>query len=78
MMASMTFVRKFDKYLRNKVNLRDSIAATGLVILHNLDSNHSFFILYDLEIREIRWLTFKNNRAPLLGYIKPSILFEGH
>ena len=40
-----------DKSLENKANLRDLIAATGLVILLKLDSNHWFFILYDLEIK---------------------------
>ena len=39
--------------------MRDSIAATSLVILLKLDSNRRFFILYDLEIR-----LMKNNRAP--------------
>ena len=35
----------------NIANLRDLIAATGLVILLKLDSNNLFFMLYDLEIR---------------------------
>ena len=44
----------------NKANLRDLIAATGLVILLKLDSNCRFFSLCDLEIG---WMTQKNNRA---------------
>ena len=47
----------------NKANLRDLIAATGLVILLKLDSNHWFFSPCHLEIW---WMTLKNNRAPLL------------
>ena len=35
---------------KNNTNLRDLIAATGLVILLKLDSNHRFFSLCDLEI----------------------------
>ena len=38
----------------NKANLRDLIAATGLVILLELDSNHWFFSPCDLEIW---WMT---------------------
>ena len=34
----------------NKANLRDLIAATGLVILLKLDSNHRFFSPCDLWI----------------------------
>ena len=34
----------------NKANLRDLIAATGLVILLKLDSNSRFFSPCDLEI----------------------------
>ena len=51
----------------NKANLRDQIAATGLVILFKLDSNRPFFSLCDLEIW---WMTSKNSRAPLLHHIK--------
>ena len=51
----------------NKANLRDLIAATGLVILLKLDWNCQFFSLCDLEIS---WMTSKNYRAPLLHYIK--------
>ena len=35
---------------KNKANLRDLIAASGLANLLKFDSNHLFFILYDLEI----------------------------
>ena len=45
----------------------DLIAATGLVILYKFDPNHRFFSPRDLEI----WcMTSKNDRAPLLYYIK--------
>ena len=53
--------------LLNKTNLRDLIAATGLVILLKLDLNRRFFSPCDLEIW---WMTPKNNRAPLLCYSK--------
>ena len=73
----------------NKANLRDLIAATGLVILLKLDSigrffsretpnlgqNRRFFEPSDLEI----WrMTFKNNRAPLLCYFKLCAAFHSH
>ena len=48
------------KNFGNKANLRDLIAATGLVILLKLDSNHRFFSPCDLEIW---WSTSKNSRA---------------
>ena len=51
----------------NKANLRDLIAATGLVILLKLDSNRRFFNPCDLEIW---WMTSKNYRALLLHCIK--------
>ena len=51
----------------NKANLRDLIAATSLVILLKLDSNHRFSSPCDLKVL---WMTPKNNRAPLLCYIK--------
>ena len=47
---------------KNKVNLRDLIAATGLVILLKFDPNHRFFSPCDLEIW---WMTSKNYRATL-------------
>ena len=47
----------------NKANLRDLIAASGLVILFKLDSNNRFLGPHDLEM----WfMTSKNNRSPLL------------
>ena len=36
---------------KNKANLGDLIAATGLVIVLKLDSKNWFFSLYDPEIR---------------------------
>ena len=45
----------------NKANLRDLIAATGLVILLKLDSNHGFFSPYDFEVW---WMTLK-----IIGHI---------
>ena len=62
-------------YKFNKANLRDLIAATGLVILLKLDSNHRFFSPCDLEIW---WMTLKNNRAPLLRYFKLFASFRSH
>ena len=59
----------------NKANLRDLIAATGLVILLKFDPNHRFFRLCDLEIS---WMTLENNRAPLLYYIKLCASFQIH
>ena len=55
------------KNKQGKSNLRDLIAATGLVILPKLDSNCQFFSRCDLEIW---WVTSKNYRAPLLHDIK--------
>ena len=48
----------------NKANLRDLIAATGLVILLKLDLNHRFFSPCDLEIW---WMT--PNKANLRDLI---------
>ena len=59
----------------NKANLRDLIAATGLIILLKLDSNRRFFSPCDLEIW---WMTKKNNRAPLLCYFKLFASFRSH
>ena len=59
----------------NKANLRDLIAATELVILLKLDSNHRFFSLCELGIW---WMTWKNYRAPLLYYIKLCASFYSH
>ena len=59
----------------NKTNLRDFIAATGLVILFKLDLNLWFFSLCDLEIW---WKTSKNNSAPILNYIKLCASFQSY
>ena len=59
----------------NKANLRDLIAATGLVILLKFDVIHRFLSPCDLEI----WcITLENNRAPLLYYIKLCASFHTH
>ena len=61
--------------ISNKTNLRDLIAATGLVILLKFDPNHRFFSLCDLEI----WcMTSKNNKVPLLYHIKLCVSFQIH
>ena len=52
----------------NKANLRDLIAATGLVILLKVDSTHRIF----------KFDGSKNNRAPLLYYIKFCASFQNH
>ena len=65
----------YNKIKRNKANLRDLIAATGLVILVKLDSNRRILSPCDLEIW---WMTLKNNRAPLLYYIKLCASFRSH
>ena len=54
---------------------RDLRAATGLVILLKLDSDRWLFSPCDLQIW---WITPKNNRAPLLYYIKLCALFQIH
>ena len=59
----------------NKANLRDLIAATGLVILLKLDLNCRFFSPCDLDIW---WMTPKNKRAPLLCYFKLFASFRSH
>ena len=65
----------FFKQCHHKANLRDLIAATGLVILLKLDWNHRLFSPWDLEI----WrMTSKNNKAPLLYYIKLCASFQIH
>ena len=61
--------------VRNKANLRDLIAATGLVILLKFDPNHRFFVPCDLEIW---WMALENNRAPLLYNIKLCASFQIH
>ena len=62
-------------HLNNKSNLRDLIAATGLVILLKLDSNRRFFSPCDLEIW---WMTLKNNRESLLCCFKLCATFHSH
>ena len=54
----------------NKANLRDLIAATGLVILLKMDSNRRFFSPCDLEIW---WMTSNNYRAPLLEILHQAL-----
>ena len=71
---SMDIIKKKIKK-QNKANLRDLIAATGLVILLKFDPNHRFFVPCDLEIW---WMTLENNRAPLLNYIKLCLSFQMH
>ena len=60
---------------KNKANLRDLIASTGLVILLKLESNRRVFRPNDLEIW---WITSKKDRAPLLCYIKFCASFQIH
>ena len=66
---------KCTTWIHNKANLRDLIAATGLVILLKLDSNDRFFSLCYLEIW---WMTFKNNKTLLLYHIKRCVSFQSH
>ena len=69
----MHFRKNYGKI--NKANLKDLIAATGLVILLNFDPNHRIVSPCDLEI----WcMTSKNNRTPLLYYIKLCVSFQIH
>ena len=56
-------------------NLRDLIAATGLVILLKWDSNRQNFSPCDIEIW---WMTLKNNRTSLLYYVKLCTSFQIH
>ena len=59
----------------NKASLRNLISATSLVILLKLDPNRQFFSPCDLII----WrLTFENNRASFLNYIKLFASFQSH
>ena len=62
-------------FIHNKTNLRDLIAATCLVVLLKLDSNHQLISPCDLEFW---WMTSKNNKAPLLYYIKLCAPFQIH
>ena len=63
------------RYSINKANLRDLIAANGLVILLKLDWNRRFFSQCDLEIL---WVTPRNNKTPLLYYTKLCASFQIH
>ena len=76
-MHSSSITKWSPKYwaIKNKANLRDLIAVTGLVILLKLDSNRRFFSPCDIEIW---WMTPKNNRAPLLYYFKVFASFQIH
>ena len=72
-LASNFRCNTFEDYICNKANLRDLIAATGLVILLKLDSNCWFLRQCDLEIW---WMTPKNNTAPLLYHIRLCASFQ--
>ena len=61
--------------MSNKANLRDLIAATGLVILLKLDSNRLLISPCDLEIW---WMISKTSKAPLLYYVKLCAPFQIH
>ena len=58
----------------NKANLRDLIAATGLVISNWIQISQ-YFRPCDSEIW---WMTLKNNRALLLYYVKLCASFQIH
>ena len=69
------FIELLGRSLKNKANLRDLIAVTGLVISIKLDSNRQFSgpgwssnLMDDLKI----------NRAPLLCYVKLCASFHSH
>ena len=72
----MWFQWKLFKKIDNKANLRDLTAATSLVILLKLDSNHRFFSPCDSSnlMNDLK----KHNRAPLLYYIKLCASFHNH
>ena len=63
------------KITGNKANLRDLIAATGLVILLKIGFKSSIFCPCNLKIW---WMTSKNNRAPHLYYTKHCASFQCH
>ena len=73
--TELTLFQDSNGLFHNKANLRDLIAATGLVILLKLDSNCRFFSPCDLKIW---WTTPKNNSAPLPCYLKLFASFRGH
>ena len=64
---------EWTRFCDNKANLRDLIAATGLVILLKFHPNHRFFSPCDFEIW---WMTLKKNRAPFVYYIKLRASFQ--
>ena len=59
----------------NKANLRDLIAATGLVILFKIGFKLLIFCPCSLEIW---WMTSEKNTAHLLYYIKHCASFQKH
>ena len=59
----------------NKENLRDLIAATGLVILLKIGFKSSIFCPRELEIW---WMNTKNNGTHLLYYVKLCTSFQSH
>ena len=65
----------YQKIILNKTNLRDLIAATGLVILLKSDSNHQFFSPCALEVW---WMILENKMAPLLYYVELCASFQIH
>ena len=68
MITAIVILGEMWKY-NNKANLRDLIAATGLVILLKFDSNRRLFGPCDLTIW---WMTLKI--IGQLSYIKPSLV----
>ena len=63
-------------YWKTKANLRDLIATTSLVNVLKLDSNHWFFSAHAWPSNLMDDL--KNNRAPLLCYVKLCAIFQSH
>ena len=63
---------------KNKANLRDLIAATGLVIVFKFEIGFKSSIFLGLCDFEIWWMTSKIDRAPLLYYIKLFASFQSH
>ena len=69
------WLRSYLAILHNKANLRDLIAATGLVILLKIRFKSSICSPCNLEI----WrMTSKNHRSPLLYYIKHCASFQSY
>ena len=64
-----------DNDKNNTTHLRDLIATTGLVILHQSDPNRRFFDPCDLKL----WgMTLQNNREPLPCLWKLCVAFQSH